>query len=96
MAMSILRPVLNILISKLAKGEVGFAMGLGTSFMGIGNVIGPISAGMLYDINLVFPFILGLVMLGITISITAIWHLSCLKKTIELEANLPVSALADK
>lgn len=63
---------------------------------GIGNVIGPISAGMLYDINLVVPFILGLVMLGITISITAIWHLSRLKKTIELEANLPVSALADK
>ncbi|GKW45790.1 MFS transporter [Planococcus sp. NCCP-2050] len=96
MAMSILRPVLNILISKLAKGEVGFAMGLGTSFMGIGNVIGPISAGMLYDINLVFPFILGLIMLGITISITAIWHLSRYKKTVELSTDLSVSALADK
>lgn len=80
MAMSILRPVLNILVSKLAKGEVGFAMGLSTSFMGIGNVIGPISAGLLYDINLVFPFILGLLMLAVTISITVGWHITRSKK----------------
>lgn len=92
MAMSILRPVLNILVSKLAKGEVGFAMGLSTSFMGIGNVIGPISAGLLYDINLVFPFLLGLIMLAVTISITAAWHISRSKKA----AEMPEEALSFK
>jgi DHA1 family multidrug resistance protein-like MFS transporter len=93
MAMSILRPVLNILISKMAKGEVGFAMGLSTSFMGIGNVIGPVSAGMLYDINLVFPFILGLCMLAVTISITVAWHLARGKKAAATpEEALPLEA----
>ncbi|MDN7245119.1 MFS transporter [Planococcus shenhongbingii] len=92
MAMSILRPVLNILISKLAKGEVGFAMGLSTSFMGIGNVIGPVSAGMLYDINLVFPFSLGLSMLAVTISITVFWHFSRSKKAALPDAALPLEA----
>ncbi|MDN7242101.1 MFS transporter [Planococcus sp. N028] len=81
-AMSILRPVLNILISKMAKGEVGFAMGMSTSYMSIGNVIGPVSAGVLYDINMVFPFILGLSMLLVTIGITVTWYRSSGKKTI--------------
>jgi DHA1 family multidrug resistance protein-like MFS transporter len=91
MAMSILRPVLNILISKLAKGEVGFAMGLSTSYMGIGNVIGPISAGLLYDSNMVYPFMLGLAMLMITIGITTAWYRSNGRKTISTAAEeIPV------
>ncbi|MGI2328075.1 MFS transporter [Planococcus sp. YIM B11945] len=81
-AMSILRPVLNILISKMAKGEVGFAMGMSTSYMSIGNVVGPVSAGMLYDMNMIYPFILGLSVLIFTILLTVFWYRSSGKKTI--------------
>ncbi|WP_349291347.1 MFS transporter [Planococcus beigongshangi] len=73
LATSILRPVLNTLISKMAEGEVGFAMGMNNAYMSIGNVAGPLLAGMLYDINIIFPFILGLIMLIITIFITLAW-----------------------
>ncbi|MGB6406185.1 MAG: MFS transporter [Planococcus donghaensis] len=76
LATSILRPVLNILISKMAEGEVGFAMGMNNAYMSIGNVIGPLLAGILYDVNIVFPFILGLIMLLLTLSITVIWQRS--------------------
>jgi MFS transporter, DHA1 family, multidrug resistance protein len=76
LSMAILRPVLNVMISKMADGEVGFAMGMSTSYMSIGNVIGPLSAGILYDINIVFPFILGLSLLMITGMITAAWYKS--------------------
>ncbi|RLQ90300.1 MFS transporter [Planomicrobium sp. Y74] len=76
LATSILRPVLNTLISKMADGEVGFAMGMNNAYMSIGNVAGPLLAGMLYDVNIVFPFILGLVMLMITIFITLAWQRS--------------------
>ncbi|QHJ70215.1 MFS transporter [Planococcus halotolerans] len=76
LATSILRPVLNTLISKMADGEVGFAMGMNNAYMSIGNVAGPLLAGMLYDVNIVFPFILGLVMLMITIFITVGWQRS--------------------
>lgn len=76
LATSILRPVLNTLISKMADGEVGFAMGMNNAYMSIGNVAGPLLAGMLYDVNIIFPFILGLFMLMITISITVAWQRS--------------------
>lgn len=81
LATSILRPVLNTLISKMADGEVGFAMGMNNAYMSIGNVAGPLLAGMLYDVNIVFPFILGLVMLMITIFITVAWQRSRAVKT---------------
>ncbi|TWT01965.1 MFS transporter [Planomicrobium sp. CPCC 101079] len=76
MASSILRPVLNTMISKMAEGEVGFAMGMNNAYMSIGNVMGPLLAGMLYDINIVYPFILGLLLLMITTAITVIWQRS--------------------
>jgi DHA1 family multidrug resistance protein-like MFS transporter len=76
MATSILRPVLNTLISKMADGEVGFAMGMNNAYMSIGNVIGPLLAGALYDFNISYPFILGFVMLMITMFITVSWQRS--------------------
>lgn len=76
MATSILRPVLNTLISKMAEGEVGFAMGMNNAYMSIGNVIGPLLAGILYDVNIVYPFILGLAMLLVTMFITVAWQRS--------------------
>ncbi|MBT2569986.1 MFS transporter [Planococcus sp. ISL-110] len=76
LATSILRPVLNTLISKMADGEVGFAMGMNNAYMSIGNVIGPLLAGVLYDINIVYPFILGLIMLMITMFVTVAWRRS--------------------
>ena len=74
LATSILRPVLNTLISKMAEGEVGFAMGMNNAYMSIGNVIGPLLAGVLYDVNIIYPFILGLTMLLITLFITVTWQ----------------------
>lgn len=76
LATSILRPVLNTLISKMAEGEVGFAMGMNNAYMSIGNVAGPLLAGILYDVNIVFPFILGLTMLLLTLAITVVWQRS--------------------
>ncbi|MDN7242102.1 MFS transporter [Planococcus sp. N028] len=76
MASSILRPVLNTMISKMAEGEVGFAMGMNNAYMSIGNVLGPLLAGMLYDINIIFPFILGLFLLILTTAITVLWQRS--------------------
>lgn len=70
---SILRPVLTTLISKLAGQEQGFAMGMNNAYMSIGNVLGPLLAGVLYDVNIIYPFILGLVVLVITTIGSIIW-----------------------
>lgn len=74
LAMAILRPVLNILVSKMAAGEIGFAMGMATAYMSLGNVLGPISAGMLFDVNINYPFILGLGLLVVTLLIAMAWR----------------------
>jgi DHA1 family multidrug resistance protein-like MFS transporter len=76
---SILRPVLNTLISKLAGNEQGFAMGMNNAYMSIGNVAGPTFAGLLYDVNIIYPFVLGLVLLMVTLFITITWQKRSLK-----------------
>lgn len=74
LATSILRPVLNTLISKLAGNEQGFAMGMNNAYMSIGNVVGPLLAGILYDVNILYPFMLGFVVLGITMLVSILWQ----------------------
>ena len=71
---SILRPVLNTLISKMAGNEQGFAMGMNNAYMSIGNVLGPTLAGLMYDIHITYPFMLGLFLLIITLLITMAWN----------------------
>ncbi len=70
---SILRPVLTTLISKLAGNEQGFAMGMNNAYMSIGNVLGPLLAGLLFDVHILYPFILGLIVLVITIIVSMKW-----------------------
>ncbi|MBZ5751141.1 MULTISPECIES: MFS transporter [Metabacillus] len=85
LATSILRPVLNTLISKLAGNEQGFAMGMNNMYMSIGNVLGPTLAGILYDVQIIYPFILGLGLLVITLAITFIWQKRTFKQTIQIK-----------
>lgn len=73
LATSILRPVLTTLISKLAGNEQGFAMGMNNAYMSIGNILGPLLAGALYDIQILYPFIAGLIILIGTIIFTFMW-----------------------
>lgn len=80
LATSILRPVLNTLISKLAGKEQGFAMGMNNSYMSIGNILGPTLGGVLYDVNMVYPFILGFILLVLTTMTNVVWAKRNLKQ----------------
>lgn len=79
LATSILRPVLNTLISKIAGNEQGFAMGMNNAYMSIGNVLGPTLAGVLFDVQIMYPFVLGFVLLLVTLGITIVWQKRTLK-----------------
>ncbi|MEH7386196.1 MFS transporter [Bacillus sp. JJ1521] len=81
LATSILRPVLNTLISKLAGNEQGFAMGMNNAYMSIGNILGPTLAGLLYDVQIIYPFMLGLLLLMVTLLITILWQKNAKTKT---------------
>lgn len=70
---SILRPVLNALVSKMAGTEQGFAMGMNNAYMSIGNILGPLLAGIAFDMNQSYPFIMGMMLLLLTGVSTWIW-----------------------
>ncbi|MHC0038371.1 MFS transporter [Pseudoneobacillus sp. C159] len=79
LATSILRPVLTTLISKMAGNEQGFAMGMNNAYQSIGNVAGPTLAGVLYDVRINYPFILGVALLIFTLAITVAWQKRSMK-----------------
>ncbi|WZY01671.1 MFS transporter [Bacillus sp. FSL W7-1360] len=74
LATSILRPVITTLISKLAGNEQGFAMGMNNAYMSIGNVAGPVIAGIFYDVHIYSPFLLGFVVMAITTTFAFVWQ----------------------
>lgn len=72
-ATSLLRPAVNTLVSKLAGSEQGFAAGMVTAYMSLGNMIGPALAGILFDINMVYPYIIGTIVLFVCFTIAFLW-----------------------
>ena len=72
-ATALLRPAVNTLVSKLAGEEQGFAAGMITAYMSLGNMVGPALAGTLFDINMVYPYIIGTILLFICFLISLVW-----------------------
>ncbi len=72
-ATTFIRPAVNTLISKIAGDEQGFAAGMNNAYMSLGNMIGPILAGTLFDWNIDSPYILGTVILAGCFILTFAW-----------------------
>jgi DHA1 family multidrug resistance protein-like MFS transporter len=70
---AMLRPSISSFISKRSTGSQGQAMGLNNSFMSLGRIMGPASAGFLYDINISFPYLSGSVILLIGFFACLVW-----------------------
>ncbi len=72
-ATTFIRPAVNTLIIKVAGEEQGFAAGMNNAYMSLGNMIGPIFAGTLFDWNTDSPYILGTVILVGCFILTFAW-----------------------
>src|SRR5690606_7435359 len=72
-AASLLRPAINTLISKLAGDQQGYAAGMNNAYMSLGNMIGPALAGILFDVNMILPYIAGTAILLICFFIASTW-----------------------
>ncbi|MGX4585895.1 MFS transporter [Paenibacillus chitinolyticus] len=69
-ATAMLRPALNTRLSKMAGNEQGYVAGMNNAYMSLGNIIGPIQAGFLFDLNMFAPFIAGACILFIAFLMT--------------------------
>ncbi|UMZ72796.1 Tetracycline resistance protein, class B [Natranaerofaba carboxydovora] len=58
---SLLKPSAIAFVSKNTVDNQGKAMGITESYMAIGRILGPLWGGMLFDINIFFPFLSGMV-----------------------------------
>ena len=72
-ATTLIRPAVNTVISKLAGNEQGFAAGMNNAYMSLGSMVGPALAGMFFDININYPFIVGSIILIGSWAITLVW-----------------------
>ncbi|WP_042166393.1 MFS transporter [Paenibacillus gorillae] len=57
LSIDILRPAIGTQMSKMAQEQQGYVAGLNSAFTSLGNIAGPIVAGLLFDVNLNFPYI---------------------------------------
>lgn len=77
----LMRPAVTNYLSKIAGREQGFVGGMNSMFTSLGNVFGPIVGGMLFDINLNYPFYFSTVVLLIGIGLTLAWKIPVQMKT---------------
>lgn len=57
LAMDILRPAVGTQLSKMAgESQQGFVMGMNSAYTSLGNIAGPIVAGILFDLDINFPY----------------------------------------
>lgn len=72
-ATAFLRPAVNTIVSKLADTEQGFAAGMLTAYMSLGNMIGPALAGTLFDMDIRYPYVVGMIILLVAFIIALSW-----------------------
>jgi MFS transporter, DHA1 family, multidrug resistance protein len=63
-SITFLRPAIHSLTSKRTTSGQGVSMGLSNSFVSLGRVAGPIYAGMIFDVNPIYPYLSGALVLS--------------------------------
>lgn len=63
LSIDILRPAISTQLSKIAHNQQGYVAGLNSAYSSLGNIAGPIVAGLLFDINIGFPYMAAAIVL---------------------------------
>lgn len=69
----LIRPAATSYLSKIAGNEQGFVGGMNSMFTSIANVIGPILGGVLFDIDINYPYYFATVVLVIGLFMAIAW-----------------------
>lgn len=69
----LIRPAVTSYLSKIAGNEQGFVGGMNSMFTSLGNVFGPIVGGILFDINLNYPYYFATIVLVLGVGLALFW-----------------------
>jgi len=64
---------LTSLTSQRADTGQGVAMGLSNSFMSLGRIVGPLLAGVLFDLDVRLPYLVGAAAMAVGFGVSVIW-----------------------
>ncbi|WP_375199973.1 MFS transporter [Bacillus sp. RS11] len=73
LAFDLLRPALTTFLSKSAGKDQGFIAGMNSTYTSLGNIIGPTIGGILFDVNVHYPYLFAAVIMVIGLGITFVW-----------------------
>ncbi|MCC3373805.1 MFS transporter [Cohnella sp. REN36] len=73
LAFDLLRPALTTFLSRSAGQEQGFVAGMNSTYTSLGNIIGPAIGGVLFDIDINYPYLFAAVIMAIGLGITFAW-----------------------
>lgn len=73
LAFDLLRPALTTYLSKTAEQEQGFVAGMNSTYTSLGNIVGPALSGILFDVNINYPYLFAAVIMIIGLVITMLW-----------------------
>jgi len=65
LASALLSPAVMSLTSQKTTMEQGLTMGLSNSYISLGRIAGPVLSGFLFDVNPIYPFIFGAIVMVI-------------------------------
>jgi MFS transporter, DHA1 family, multidrug resistance protein len=83
----IFRPAVTSYLSNIAGNEQGFVGGMNSMFTSLANISGPIIGGILFDIDINYPYYFAAVILSLGIVITWIWKKQVNHTSIEVKAG---------
>ena len=70
----LIRPAVTSYLSKIAGNEQGFVGGMNSMFTSLGNIFGPILGGVLFDINLNYPYYFATIVLVLGVILALFWR----------------------
>ncbi len=73
LAFDLLRPALTTYLSKIAGNQQGFVAGMNSTYTSLGTIFGPALGGILFDMNIHFPFLFAGVVLFLGLGLTLVW-----------------------
>ena len=73
LAFDLLRPALTTFLSRAAGKEQGFVAGMNSTYTSLGNIVGPAVGGILFDVNIHYPYLFAAVIIFIGFCITVMW-----------------------
>ncbi|MBN1304244.1 MAG: MFS transporter [Anaerolineales bacterium] len=66
-------PSLISLTSRHATIPQGTAMGLSNSFISLGRIVGPVLGGLVFDLDIRYPYLLGSLIMGLGFLLSLVW-----------------------